>query len=150
VTSEVKTSSRPQRKRTPAQRDISRYMKLIEAFPLRPLTSKAELKKAQQVIDTLLDKGDLADDEQDYLDVLSDLVERYEDQAYPFPSLPDGALLRHLMDAGGVRQTQVAKDTEIASSTISEVLSNRRRLTREHIGKLCRYFSVSPDVFTFE
>jgi antitoxin component HigA of HigAB toxin-antitoxin module len=35
------------------------------------------------------------------------------------------------------------------SSLISEVLKGKRSLNRSHIGKLARYFNVSPDVFAF-
>ena len=39
--------------------------------------------------------------------------------------------------------------TGIAESTISEVLSGKRKLNRTQIGKLARYFHVSPAVFEF-
>ena len=40
-------------------------------------------------------------------------------------------------------------DTSTDDSTISEVLKGKRSLNRNHIGKLARYFKVSPDVFAF-
>jgi HTH-type transcriptional regulator/antitoxin HigA len=38
----------------------------------------------------------------------------------------------------------------VAQSTISEVLAGKRRLNRAQIGKLARYFKVSPSAFAFE
>ena len=64
------------------------------------------------------------------------------------PPLPDAELLRHLIDAKGVSQTEVAEGTGIADSTISEVLRGKRFLNRVHIAKLSRYFKVSADVFS--
>ena len=42
------------------------------------------------MIDSLLDRDRLTSGERDYLDVLSDLVQRYEDQAYPMADVSDG------------------------------------------------------------
>jgi len=126
-----------------------RYLELISQFALRPIRSDDELDEAVRVVDSLLSKKALAPEEQDYLDVLSDLVERYEAEAHPIAPLPDADMLRHLIEAKGVPQAEVAKATGIADSTISEVLSGKRSLNRTHIGKLARYFSVSPEVFAF-
>jgi len=126
-----------------------RYLQLIQRFPLRPIRSDAELNEAIRMIDSLLDRRDLAPEEEDYLDVLGDLVERYESAAHPMAPVSDAEMLRHLIEAKGVSQTAVSKATGITDSTISEVLKGKRSLNRNHIGKLARYFDVSPDVFAF-
>lgn len=38
----------------------------------------------------------------------------------------------------------------LAESTISEVLAGKRKLNRKQIGKLARYFKISPSAFAFE
>jgi len=101
------------------------------------------------MIDSLLDLSHLDPLEQDYLEVLSDLVERYESQEYPIPPVSDAEMLRHLVEARGATQAQVAREAGIVESTLSAVLSGKRKLSRSHIGKLSRYFSVSPAVFSF-
>jgi HTH-type transcriptional regulator / antitoxin HigA len=101
------------------------------------------------MVDLLLDRRDLASEEDDYLEVLGDLIEQYESEAHPMPPVSDAKMLRHLIEAKGVSQTQISRATGIADSTISEVLKGKRSLNRNHIGKLARYFKVSPDVFAF-
>ena len=59
------------------------YLALIRRFPLRTLASEADLDRATAVMNSLLDRDDLDPAEDDYLDVLSDLVERYEDKHHP-------------------------------------------------------------------
>jgi HTH-type transcriptional regulator/antitoxin HigA len=128
-----------------------RYLALIDRFPLRPLKSDEDLDAATKVLDSLTDRLDeLAPEEQDYLDILTDIVERYEDETIPLPAVSDQDLLRHLIEAKGVTQTEVAKETGIVVSTISEVLAGRRKLNRAHINRLARYFNVGPGVFAFE
>ncbi len=124
-----------------------RYLELVLQFPLRPLRSDEELDEAIKMVDSLLTQKALAPEEDDYLEVLSDQVERYETEEYPMAPVSDGEMLRHLIEAKGVSQTEVAKGTGIVDSTISEVLSGKRSLKREHIGKLAKYFNVPPTVF---
>ncbi len=126
-----------------------RYFDLVVRFPLRPIHSDEELEGAVKMVDSLLDRRDLAPEEEDYLEVLGDLIERYESEAHPMAPVSDAEMLRHLIEAKGVSQTEISSATGIADSTISEILKGRRSLNRSHIGKLARYFNVSPDVFAF-
>lgn len=66
---------------------------------------------------------------------------------HPIDVPNDGEMLRHLIDARNVTQSQVSKDTKIVESTISDVLNGKRRLTRDHIARLVSYFRVSQSVF---
>jgi HTH-type transcriptional regulator / antitoxin HigA len=124
-----------------------RYLQCIRTFPLRPIRSDKELNDALTVIDELLDQKSLAAEERDYLDVLASLVERYEKEQHPMPSVSDAQMLRHLIEARSVTQAQVARGTGIAESTISAVLAGNRRLNRDHIEKLARYFHVGARAF---
>ena len=101
------------------------------------------------MVDSLLGQPALSAEDEDYLEVLSDLVERYEADAHPMPPVSDSEMLRHLIEARGIRQGDVAAATGIAESTISEALAGKRSLNRAHIGKLASYFKVSPAVFAF-
>jgi HTH-type transcriptional regulator / antitoxin HigA len=123
------------------------YLDWIRVFPLRPIRSRAELSDALAVIDKLLDQKRLTAEERDYLDVLSSLVERYERERHPLPPVSDAQMLRHLIEAKNVTQVQVARATGIAESTISAVLAGTRRLNREHIEQLARYFHVGARAF---
>jgi HTH-type transcriptional regulator/antitoxin HigA len=133
---------------TPNGRDL--YLGLVQRFPLRRLRSDAELDRAIAIVDELVTRGDLTAGEEDYLDVLSDLVHKYESSEHPIAPASDAEVLRYLMDSRGLNQVQLAKETGIHVSTISEVLANHRGLSRHNIGVLSRYFSVSPAVFRFE
>lgn len=126
-----------------------RYLELVLRFPLRPLRSDDDLDAAVAVIDGLLSRPSLKAEEQDYLEVLGDLVEAYETESHPLGPVSDADLLSHLIEARGVSQSEVAGATGIAVSTISEVLRGKRTLNRAHIGNLARYFHVTPDTFVF-
>jgi HTH-type transcriptional regulator / antitoxin HigA len=122
------------------------YLELIQKLPLASIKSDDHLAAAQQVMDRLLVKGKLEDGEAMYLDALSDLVAAYEDEHYAIAPASDADMLRHLMEAKGVTQAQLGRDTKIAKSTISEVLAGKKPFSRQMIHKLADYFHVDVSV----
>jgi HTH-type transcriptional regulator/antitoxin HigA len=124
------------------------YLELVRRFPLRPIRSDEELDRAIHMIDSLIDRDHLVPEEKDYLDVLSDLVERYETVHHPIPPLPDGELLQHLIETNGTTQAELSRKAKIPESTISEIIAGKRKLTRSHIGKLAKHFNVLPGAFS--
>ena len=123
------------------------YLELVIKFPLRPLRTDKELDRAVEMIDSLIVRGNLEPGEQDYLDILTDIVERYEAEEHPIAPVSDAVMLRHLIEARGVKQSKLAADVKIPMSTISEVLNGKRRLNRNHIAVLSKYFGVSSAAF---
>ena len=123
------------------------YMTLIARLALGPIRTDAELDVAAVVIDELTDRDDLSPAESDYLDVLGDLVEKYETEHVEMPHVSDAAMLGALIEEKGVRQADVVRDTGISKTVLSLVLSGKRELTREHIKALSKYFDVDPAVF---
>jgi HTH-type transcriptional regulator/antitoxin HigA len=124
----------------------SKYLALVRRFPLRPLRSEGELDEATDVLNHLLDR-DLDPWEEDYLEILGDLIEKYETATLPEGEVSDAEMLQHLIEAKGVTQARVAEATGIAESTISAIVRGKRRLARKHLEALARYFRVSPGVF---
>src|SRR4051794_36379992 len=88
--------------RGPAANDV--YLELVRKFPLRPIRNDKDLDRAIAIIDALIDQDKLSPDEEDYLDVLSDLVKKYETEHHPIPPVSDAEMLRHLIEARGTTQ----------------------------------------------
>ena len=122
------------------------YLELVLAFPLASIRSDDQLAEAQKVMDHLLAEGRLDDGAEMYLDALSDLVAAYEDAHHPIEPASDADMLRHLMEAKGVTQAQLSRDTRLPKSTISEVLAGKKPFSRQMIRKLGDYFKVDVSV----
>ncbi len=122
------------------------YLELVMAFPLASIKSYEQLQEAQKVMDQLLARGRLDDGEDMYLDALSDLVAAYEDEYFAIEPASDAEMLRHLMEAKGVTQAQLRRDTTIPKSTISEILAGKKPFSRHLIRKLADYFNVDASV----
>jgi HTH-type transcriptional regulator/antitoxin HigA len=122
------------------------YFQLIKQFPLVHLRNDADLEAAQAIIDRLLDRAP-EEGTQEYLNVLTDLVEAYEDENHSMPDASQADVLRELMRTNGLSQPKLAKETRIAQSTLSAVLNGTRSLTRKQVVTLARFFHVSPAAF---
>jgi HTH-type transcriptional regulator/antitoxin HigA len=127
-------------------KDRDSYLELVLVFPLSSIRSEEHLDEAQKVMDRLLTKGDLDDGEETYLDALSDLVAVYEDRHHTIEPASDADMLRHLLEAKGISQGQLAHQAGIAKSTISEVLAGKKPFSRQMIRKLADYFKVDVSV----
>jgi HTH-type transcriptional regulator / antitoxin HigA len=125
----------------------NKYIELVHALPLRPIRSDAELDRAITMIDSLITRDDLDSGEEDYLDVLSDLVHKYEAEHDPIAPVSDADMVRFLLESNDMTQAELAERSEIAESTISEVVAGKRKLSRRHIAAFSRVFRVSPSLF---
>jgi HTH-type transcriptional regulator / antitoxin HigA len=130
-----------------AAAESRRFLALNRRFPLRPIRSDDNLARANAIVGELIAREHLDPAEDDYLDVLGDLVWKYENEAHPLPSVSGEAMLRHIIESRDMTQAEVARGAEIAEPTISAILAGRRSLNRNHIEALSRFFGVSPAVF---
>ena len=125
------------------------YFELVRRFPLKPIASDAELDRAVEIVNQLADRGfeNLTAGEEAYLDVLSDLVEKYEKTHHPIPDASPVDMLKFFIQERGTNQRAVAIGSGIAVSTMSEILAGRRQMNLEHIRKLGGFFKIDPGVF---
>jgi HTH-type transcriptional regulator/antitoxin HigA len=80
------------------------------------------------------------------IELLTLLIERYEEENFEIPQTTPAQVLRFLLDRHGLLQRDIAPDLG-SESIVSEVLSGKRRLNTAHIEALSRRFHVSPAVF---
>ncbi len=114
--------------------------------PLASIKSEDQFQEARKVMDQLLAQGELKSGEEMYLDALCDLVATYEDEHYAIEPASDAEMLRHLMEAKGVTQSQLSRDTTVPKSTISEILAGKKHLSRQMIRKFAEFFRVDGSV----
>ena len=80
------------------------------------------------------------------IELLTLLIERYEEEHYSLPKASPADVLRFLLSQHGLKQRDIAADLG-GESVVSEVLSGKRKLNAAHIEQLSKRFHVSPAVF---
>jgi len=108
--------------------------------------SDEELAKYTEALFKLTANSDPGPEEKEAIELLTLLIERYEAERYPVPDADPIDVLRFLLDQNGLSQRDIAAELG-SESTVSLVLSGKRRLNRDHIARLSRRFHVSPSVF---
>lgn len=122
------------------------YIELLQAYPPRPITSEQGLLATQEVIDFLIDRGQLTPDEEDYLNLLGTLVHEYENNQEAIPDIYGVELLKVLIEDSGIRQKDLVPIFK-TESIVSDILNGRRNLTTRHILELAEFFHISPAAF---
>jgi HTH-type transcriptional regulator/antitoxin HigA len=84
--------------------------------------------------------------ERELAELLTLLIEDFESKHYELPQAKPLDVLRFLMEQHELKQKDLV-DVFGARSIVSEVLSGKRKLNKEHIERLSERFHVSPDVF---
>ena len=122
------------------------YLARIKEFPLTSIRDDEHLTEARKVLNRLV-MADLDKGSQDYLDALTDLVEKYEDENVSILDAPSHDVLRLLMESNKLSQNKLAKMAKIPQSTISEILAATKKMNVSHMVKLAAIFGVQPAVF---
>jgi HTH-type transcriptional regulator / antitoxin HigA len=84
--------------------------------------------------------------EKELAELLTLLIEDFESKRYKLPRAKPVEILRFLMGQHALKQKDLV-DVFGTRSIVSEVLSGKRQLNREHIQRLSERFHVSPEAF---
>jgi HTH-type transcriptional regulator / antitoxin HigA len=138
------TANRPRARRRFDQRKYGRL--LAQAAPA-VIRNETECRRVDGEISKLLRKGDnLTPEEERLLDLLSALVERYEDETEGFPDSPPHRVLRFLMEQNDLQQVDLVKIFG-SSGRVSEVVNGKRGISKAQAKALGEFFKVSPELF---
>jgi HTH-type transcriptional regulator / antitoxin HigA len=122
------------------------YTALLTKTPPKIIRSEEENEYYIGVLEEMERRGNLDDDEKDIAELLTVLIERFEDEHYQLrPSTPL-EVVAELMEANGLRQKDLV-DVFGTESVVSEVLNGKRELNKDHIKRLSSRFNVSPELF---
>lgn len=123
--------------------DNKTFEKLNKRFPLRPIRNDQENERAAEICDALLDNNALSQAERDYLEVLTDLIAKYEskwedDQTAMSPR----ELIQYLINENDLAQKDLIPEFGSASR-VSEFLKGERNLSLEQAKRLSHRFSLN-------
>jgi HTH-type transcriptional regulator / antitoxin HigA len=127
--------------------DPKAYGSLLAKYQPKVITSSEEYNQSLEIIENLMEKGeDLTLEESSLLETLAILVEAYEETQSPLEDSSPQTVLLHLMEAQGLKQTDLL--TVIGSKGIvSEIVNGKRAISKSQAKALGEFFSVSPALF---
>jgi len=123
------------------------YASLLRRTAPAVIHSERENERSISMLEALDRKGEkLTGAERRLAELLTVLIEDFEEKAYALKPARPVDILRELLQANNLKQQDLL-DVFGTPSIVSEVLREKRGLTVEHIRKLSRRFHVSPEVF---
>lgn len=84
--------------------------------------------------------------ETELADLLTLLIEDYEEKQYKLPKASPLAVIEFLMDQHGLKQKDLVGEFG-TPSIVSEVMNGKRELNKQQIWRLSERFGVSPEMF---
>jgi HTH-type transcriptional regulator / antitoxin HigA len=125
----------------------SEYAALLSGTMPAVIRSEAENERLIRALEELDRKGNrMSAAERRLADLLTLLIEDFEEKHYALKPADPVTVLNELIEANGLKQKDLT-DVFGTPSIVSEILSEKRKLTTEHIRKLSRRFHVSPEIF---
>ena len=123
------------------------YSRLLTKFSPKVIrTEKANEEYTGALYELDQRDASLTRAEKELAELLTLLIEDFESKRYALPRTKPVEVLRFLMEQHGLKQKDLA-DVFGTRSVVSEVLSSKRKLNREHIERLSERFHVSPEMF---
>lgn len=122
------------------------YGKLLSEIQPQVIHGEAENAKYIAMLEDLTAKKSVTKAERKLIELLTVLIENFEASHEPVPDVSPVEVIRHLMEAHGLRQKDLL-DVFGTESIVSDVLNGKRDLTKDHIKRLSARFAVSPAVF---
>lgn len=124
----------------------SHYAALLRRTPPKVIRTQQQNEEYIRILEEMERRGNLDEDEKEFAELLTLLIENFEDKNYQLrPSTPL-EVVAELMDSNGLRQKDLV-DVFGTESVVSEVLNGKRELNKDHIKRLSARFNVSPELF---
>jgi len=123
------------------------YSALLTRFPPKVIRTEKENETYTKILYDLDRRNKTPTRaEKELAELLTLLIEEFEERQYQLPQTNPLDVLTFLMDQHGLRQKDLV-DVFGTPSIVSEVLSGKRELNKEHIKRLSERFHVSPELF---
>jgi HTH-type transcriptional regulator/antitoxin HigA len=123
------------------------YGELLQKVPPKVIRTEKENEAYTEILYELEQRSKtLTAAEKELAELLTLLIEDFEEKRYRLPRAQPLEVVRFLMEQHGLKQRDLA-DVFGTPSIVSEVLNGKRELNKDHIERLSARFHVSPELF---
>jgi HTH-type transcriptional regulator/antitoxin HigA len=126
--------------------DKTTYSQLLVEYQPKVITTEAEYDQALETVEKLMADQQRTPEQTAILQLLVTLIEEFETKHYPIEPSSPHAMLEHLMDARGIKQSDLVGIIG-SKGVVSEVLNRKRAISKAQAKALGEFFNVSPALF---
>ncbi|TAE56374.1 MAG: transcriptional regulator [Nostocales cyanobacterium] len=122
------------------------YSQLLVEYQPKIITTEAEYDQGLETVEKLMANKQRTPEQTAILQLLVTLIEEYENKHYPLEPSSPHAMLEHLMDARGIKQSDLVGIIG-SKGVVSEVVNRKRAISKAQAKALGEFFNVSPALF---
>lgn len=122
------------------------YAELLAQYQPKRISSDDENEKAIELAEKLSHRLNRTPEEDVLLDLLTTLIEKFEDENYPIPIASPLEILKHLIEARDLIQEDLVGVIG-SRGVVSEVMNGKRGISNAQAKALGNFFSVEPSLF---
>ena len=126
--------------------DRQKYGRLLARTLPAVIETDTEYEHFLVETEKLIDKEERSPEEDKLLDLMTTLIENFEEKNYPIPDAPPHEALRELMRSRGLKQRDLL-GVFGSDGIASEVVNGKRNISRAHAKSLAEYFHVPVELF---
>jgi HTH-type transcriptional regulator/antitoxin HigA len=116
---------------------------MIEKGAPHLIHSDEELEAYTAALVELTEVANPSPSQQEAIELLGMLIEKYESERYPVPAASPQDVVRFLMDQHDLRQKDLVREFG-SEAQVSYFMKGERKLTVDQIAKLSERFHISP------
>ena len=122
------------------------YSQLLVEYQPKIITTEAEYDQALETVEKLMADKQRTPEQTAILQLLVTLIEEFENNQYSIEASSPYAMLEHLMDARGIKQSDLVGIIG-SKGVVFEVVNRKRAISKAQAKALGEFFNVSPALF---
>jgi HTH-type transcriptional regulator/antitoxin HigA len=126
--------------------DKTLYSNLLAEISPQVIETEEEYDRILAIVERFTFSQTLTPEERVLLKLLVQLIENYESKMYPIDESTPVQILQHLMEVTGTYERDLVGVIG-SSNVVSEILNNKRSISKTQAKALADYFEVSINLF---
>jgi HTH-type transcriptional regulator/antitoxin HigA len=122
---------------------------MVQLLKYTVIRNKTQYKEYCAVLEQKLATGKKTRSIQDEIELLTLLIEKYDETHHPFLKLTPDAILKILLKEHGMKAVDLSVLLGVSEGLVSDMLSGKKSISKKNIKILSGYFKINQ-AFLFE
>ena len=124
----------------------SKYGRLCARILPKVIANDEEFDRMEEQLEELCMRAKPTAEERALADLLTKLINDYDDLHYSIPKSPPHRMLAYLMEQRGLKQADLV-DLIGSRAQVSDMVTGKRAISKTQAKKLAGFFNLSTDLF---
>jgi HTH-type transcriptional regulator / antitoxin HigA len=117
------------------------------ALKYKVIKSKSQYKEYSKILEKLVSADFKSKEMKDEIELLTLLIEKWDEENNTFDDVDPITLLRSLMEEKNLKAKDLVEILGVSKGLVSDIMNYKKGLSKEVIRSLSGYFKVSQEAF---